>query len=188
VKTGSTFGKTAIVQNLAIKATLNPQVVVLKKTTVDNFFLGYMMGFQTIQRQISAAVVGGALPTLSQNLVAEFKIPVPPTRTEQHAIAKNLSDADALIESLEQLIAKQRHLKQGAMQELLTGKKRLPGFSGRWALKRLGELARHSSLKRDAGMNSPSLLILTVPPRGSVFYAASSISLRKKVKHVRLQG
>ena len=39
-----------------------------------------------------------------------------------------MSDADALIESLEQLIAKKRHLKQGAMQELLTGKKRLPGF------------------------------------------------------------
>jgi type I restriction enzyme, S subunit len=43
-----------------------------------------------------------------------------------------LSDADALIESLEQLLAKKRHIKQGAMQELLAGKKRLPGFSGEW--------------------------------------------------------
>ena len=57
-------------------------------------------------------------------------IPLPPTKAEQEAIAEALSDADALIESLEQLIAKKRHLKQGAMQELLTGKKRLPGFSG----------------------------------------------------------
>ena len=55
---------------------------------------------------------------------------LPPTKAEQEAIAEALSDADALIESLEQLIAKKRHLKQGAMQELLTGKKRLPG-SGR---------------------------------------------------------
>ena len=55
-----------------------------------------------------------------------------PAKAEQEAIAEALSDADALIESLEQLIAKKRHLKQGAMQELLTGKKRLPGFSGEW--------------------------------------------------------
>jgi type I restriction enzyme S subunit len=53
-----------------------------------------------------------------------------------------LSDADAWIESLEQLIAKKRQIKQGAMQELLTGKRRLPGFSGEWETKRLGELAR----------------------------------------------
>ena len=49
-----------------------------------------------------------------------------------------MSDADTLIESLEQLLAKKRHLKQGAMQGLLTGKKRLPGFSGEWELKPLG--------------------------------------------------
>ena len=54
--------------------------------------------------------------------------PFPPTKAEQEAIAEALSDADALIESLEQLLAKKRQLKQGAMQELLTGKKRLPGF------------------------------------------------------------
>jgi type I restriction enzyme S subunit len=65
-----------------------------------------------------------------------------PTKAEQEAIAEALSDADALIESLEQLLAKKRHLKQGAMQELLTGKKRLPGFSGAWEVKRLDELAR----------------------------------------------
>jgi type I restriction enzyme S subunit len=56
-----------------------------------------------------------------------YLLPVP-TPTEQQAIAEALSDADALIGSLEQLIGKKRHLKQGAMQELLTGKKRLPGF------------------------------------------------------------
>jgi type I restriction enzyme, S subunit len=59
-------------------------------------------------------------------------VALPPTKVEQEAIAEALSDADALIESLEQLLAKKRQLKQGAMQELLTGKKRLPGFSGEW--------------------------------------------------------
>jgi len=51
-----------------------------------------------------------------------------------------LSDADALIESLEQLLVKKRHLKQGAMQELLTGMRRLPGFSGAWETKNLDEV------------------------------------------------
>jgi type I restriction enzyme S subunit len=66
-------------------------------------------------------------------------IPLPPTLAEQEAIASALSDADAWIESLEQLIAKKRQIKQGAMQELLTGKRRLPGFSGEWETKRLGD-------------------------------------------------
>ena len=58
----------------------------------------------------------------------QFPIPLPPTKAEQEAIAEALSDADALIESIEQVIAKKRLIKQGAMQELLTGKRRLPGF------------------------------------------------------------
>jgi type I restriction enzyme S subunit len=58
----------------------------------------------------------------------QFIVPLPPTIAEQEAIAEALSDADALIESLEQLIAKKSQIKQGAMQELLTGKRRLPGF------------------------------------------------------------
>ena len=67
-------------------------------------------------------------------------IPLPPTLAEQEAIAGALSDADAWIESLEQLIAKKRQIKQGAMQELLTGKRRLPGFSGKWQEATLGEI------------------------------------------------
>ena len=76
------------------------------------------------------------------NTVAYFACPtiVPPI-AEQEAIAEALSDADALIESLEKLLTKKRQIKQGAMQELLTGKKRLPGFNGEWEVKRLGEIS-----------------------------------------------
>ncbi|QIA00919.1 restriction endonuclease subunit S [Pseudomonas fluorescens] len=73
-------------------------------------------------------------------------IPVPPL-VEQQAIAEALSDADTLIESLCQLLTKKRQIKQGLMQELLTGKRRLPGFIGEWKLKRLDELA---SIQRGA--------------------------------------
>jgi type I restriction enzyme S subunit len=84
------------------------------------------------------------VPQLTAPQISKYLLPVPPL-PEQQAIADALSDADALIESLEQLVAKKRHLKQGTMQELLTGKKRLPGFSGEWAEKRLGELAEMGS-------------------------------------------
>ena len=63
------------------------------------------------------------------------------TEAEQEAIAEVLCYADALVESLEQLLAKKRQIRKGAMQELLTGKKRLPGFSGEWeGATRLGEI------------------------------------------------
>lgn len=69
----------------------------------------------------------------------------PAQASEQAAIVEALSDADALIESLEQLIAKKRQIKQGAMQELLTGQRRLPGFSGEWVRRKLGEICSMKS-------------------------------------------
>ncbi|MBM5458177.1 restriction endonuclease subunit S [Pseudomonas sp. P66] len=67
-------------------------------------------------------------------------MPVPPV-PEQRAIATALSDVDALLSALEQLLAKKRDLKQAAMQQLLTGQTRLPGFHGEWEFKALGDLA-----------------------------------------------
>ncbi|MFM2036465.1 MAG: type restriction modification specificity domain protein [Pseudomonadota bacterium] len=78
---------------------------------------------------------------LGVNRFAELKLPWPQTETEQRAIAAALSDVDALIAGLEKLIAKKRDLKQAAMQQLLTGQTRLPGFSGEWGTKLLPELA-----------------------------------------------
>ena len=83
---------------------------------------------------------GGAQQSLNRNFIAPIPVAIPPTY-EQEAIAEALSDADALIESLDQLIAKKRHLKQGAMQELLTGKKRLPGFNGEWGVRCIADVA-----------------------------------------------
>jgi type I restriction enzyme S subunit len=73
----------------------------------------------------------GAQPALSMANLKKYKISLPCTKTEQTAIATALNDADTLITQLEKLIAKKRNIKQGAMQELLTGKKRLPGFGGK---------------------------------------------------------
>lgn len=79
-------------------------------------------------------------PGINGQQYASLPIPIPSSKEEQEAIATALSDADALIESLEALIAKKRAIKQGAMQDLLSGRKRLPGFSGEWQSKTLGSL------------------------------------------------
>ncbi len=75
-----------------------------------------------------AAGSTGSMPKISGEKLRQMPVPIPPL-LEQEAIAEALSDADFLIESLTQLIAKKRQIKQGAMQELLTGKRRLHGFA-----------------------------------------------------------
>lgn len=82
-----------------------------------------------------------SVDSVRRNMIAEMKIPLPPL-PEQHAIAAALSDADAYIAVLERLIVKKRSVKQGAMQEMLTGKRRLPGFEDEWVEKKVVELAR----------------------------------------------
>lgn len=79
-------------------------------------------------------------PKLMSGPFGTIPVVVPP-ENEQRAIAQALADADGLIASLEAVIAKKRDLKQAAMQNLLTGKTRLPGFSGEWEVKRLGDVA-----------------------------------------------
>jgi type I restriction enzyme S subunit len=69
-----------------------------------------------------------------------FVFPAPRDSCEQQAIAQALSDVDELIQSLERLLTKKRDLKQAAMQQLLTGQTRLPGFSGEWSECNLGDI------------------------------------------------
>lgn len=92
---------------------------------------------------------GGAQQSLNRNFIAPILIGVP-TPQEQSAIATALSDMDALLDGLDRLIAKKRTIKQATMQQLLTGQTRLPGFSGEWEEKRLGD---HLTFLRN-GVNS----------------------------------
>ena len=132
VKTGSTYGKSAYVDGLPWETTLNPQIVVFKNIKIDKKLFAYFIQTPEFQNQIEATIVGGAIPTLSQNQVYQFEIVFPIDKEEQKRIAEALSDVDDMISSLEKLIEKKKAIKQGAMQELLTGKKRLPGFKGQW--------------------------------------------------------
>jgi type I restriction enzyme, S subunit len=83
---------------------------------------------------------GSGVPTLNRNDAHSYPIALPTKRDEQRAIATALSDVDALLGGLDHLIAKKRDVKQAAMQQLLTGQTRLPGFEGEWEVKRLGDI------------------------------------------------
>ena len=118
-------------------------------------FIFQMLHSELAQRRLATAAVGTTRMELSISILKHVRIPLPPTLAEQEAIAEALSDADALIESLEQLLVKKRLLKKGAMQELLTGKKRLPGFCGEWEVKRLGEICHTTTGKKDVNEGNP---------------------------------
>ena len=108
----------------------------------DARFLAYCI--QIKMKTMAEKTQGTSIKGVTVENIAQMEIELPP-QEEQTAIAEVLSDADNLISSLQQLIEKKKAIKQGAMQELLTGKKRLPGFSGEWSykpLRILGDLSR----------------------------------------------
>ena len=102
-------------------------------------FVAYFLEQFRLERFDAATSV----PTLNRNNVVGIPIKLPPL-PEQRAIAEALSDVDVLLDGLDRLIAKKRDLKQAAMQKLLTGQTRLPGFHGEWEVKTFGELFHFS--------------------------------------------
>ncbi|MEK6750817.1 MAG: restriction endonuclease subunit S [Chloroflexota bacterium] len=107
-------------------------------------FLKFFVQSRTYWNWIKTNSMRSGQPGINGREFASLPVPIPPTLAEQEAIAEALSDADALIEALEQLLAKKRQVKQGAMQELLTGKRRLAGFNEKWEVKTFGDLFNFS--------------------------------------------
>ena len=107
---------------------------------IENKWLFYIIQTDNII-DVANQSTGTKMPRAEWNIVGDFKIPIPP-KPEQEKIAKVLSDTDELIKNLKELIAKKEDIKKATMQQLLTGKKRLKGFSGEWVEKKLGEVAR----------------------------------------------
>lgn len=99
----------------------------------DFEWLNYLLNTRRYRDAVRATATGtsNSMKNISKDRLLEIFIPKPKI-DEQKRIAEALSDIDALINNLEELVAKKKAIKQGAMQELLTGKKRLPGFDGRW--------------------------------------------------------
>lgn len=104
----------------------------------DFQWLNYLLNTEKYSTTIRATATGtsNSMKNIAKERLLEIGIPKP-TIPEQHRIAEALSDVDELIASLEKLIEKKKVVKHGIMQELLTGKRRLPGFSGEWYTKKL---------------------------------------------------
>ena len=120
------------------KFNVNNHAHVVKGTNNLTAWFYYYFSHKDLTQHLTRQGAGRYKLTKKTLLNIQCVLPSPP---EQKAITEALSDTDAFIESLEQLIAKKRQIKQGAMQELLTGKKRLPVFSEEWKIKKLGDLA-----------------------------------------------
>ncbi len=130
VRNGSTalIGKCALI-NDDFKATFGAFMSIFRGENAEYIFQVFRSNI--VQKQIR----NNSNATINQITKRDFEeiiIPVPESKIEQHAIAEALSDTDDYIAALEKLITKKKAIKQGAMQELLTGKRRLPGFNGEW--------------------------------------------------------
>ncbi|MEI2694122.1 MAG: restriction endonuclease subunit S [Saprospiraceae bacterium] len=122
VKTGSTFGKAALIKKLPVKSTINPQFVVLKPIKINSVFLFLIITNSSIQRQINETVVGGAIPTLSQESISKFEvlIPLDQEKKEQQKIADCLFSLEELIIAQTEKIEILKIHKKGLMQGLFS--------------------------------------------------------------------
>lgn len=148
---GATLGVTKI---LNINCCANDGIAALLE--IENYILPLYLYYylNSITKELREVVAtGNGQPNLNTTLIGAIRVPTPSTKEEQIAIINTLFDADLLIESLERLIQKKKNIKQGAMQELLTGKGRLAGFRGEWETKHFGSLIE---LHKGEQLNSTS--------------------------------
>ncbi|MCX5711734.1 MAG: restriction endonuclease subunit S [Candidatus Omnitrophica bacterium] len=104
-------------------------------------FYSYYFNYSEGRKRLKEIETGSTMKHINVGDMVQMLIPHPP-KTEQTAVVTVLSDTDRLIAVTEKLIAKKRNIKQGAMQELFTGKKHLPGFSEKWEMRLMGKLGK----------------------------------------------
>lgn len=117
---------------------LHTIVAKAKTNELCNNFREFCFQTSAVKAQFKFYAVGTKVVGVSKTSIKNIDVFFPLDKTEQRSIATALSDADAFIYALERLLAKKRNVKQGIMQELLTSKRRLPGFAGEWVEKPLG--------------------------------------------------
>lgn len=132
------IGKSALIDERAIGMTFGAFMGVFRSDYGQLLHHVFQSGI--FKKQINEHL-GATINQITNKSLNSFRVPLPPTSEERTQIANVLCDVDALLASLDQVIAKKRDLKQAAMQQLLTGNTRLPGFIEDWEVKRLDELA-----------------------------------------------
>lgn len=123
VKTGSTYGKSVLVKDLPMEATINPQLIVLKNVKINLNFCAYMFQTSIIKHQVEISVVGGTIPTISQSKIENYYLILPPL-PEQQAIADYLDDKCAQIDNITATINEQievlKQYKKSVITEAVT--------------------------------------------------------------------
>jgi type I restriction enzyme S subunit len=142
--TGNSVGNVALVEQTFDEAYISQHVglVRLKEPSRGAYVCRYLSPNSPGNPQIAGSQSGQSKPGLNLQNLKDFQIALPPTLSELQAIATALSDVDGLLGGLDRLIAKKRDLKQAAMQQLLTGQTRLPGFHGEWEVKAVHDLSQ----------------------------------------------
>jgi type I restriction enzyme S subunit len=154
ISRNATVGAVAQVAEWHPKFAMGQDVCLLRRRD-DGYSPDYLQAVlqsSIVEKQLSDMMVGSTFKRINVQQIKNFVVPMPCSE-EQKVIATALSDVDALIAGLEKLIAKQRDLKQAVMQQLLTGQTRLPGFSGEWKVKRLGEICEISMGRTPSRLN-----------------------------------
>lgn len=134
--TGASIGRSAVANEALVGGNVNQHVCIIRPRSADSRLINHFLLSPVGQRQIESFQAGGNRQGLNFSQVGSIKIPLPPTEVEQRAIANAITNADILIASLEQLLTKKHQIKQGAVKELFSGRRRLPGFTEKW-----GEIA-----------------------------------------------
>jgi len=135
-------GRACILPDIAETKVITSVDVTVFRPSHEKFNRGYLAQYFSTPQWFEAVLeqVGGTThKRISRSALGKIPVPIPSELAEQRAIAEALGDVDALLSGLEKLITKKRDLKQAAVQQLLTGKTRLPGFRGAWEVKKIGE-------------------------------------------------
>jgi type I restriction enzyme S subunit len=150
-----TIGQSMVVPDDIAPGIMDSHLIRLRfnKTFVNLSFIKQYFSSSIIQKQLAALTVGGIMDGLSSKIIKQLVFIIPPL-PEQQAVAEVLSDMDALIQAQEALIAKKKLIKQGVMQELLTGKRRLPGFVDNWKQYKISDFA---SVVKGRGLSKSKL-------------------------------
>ncbi len=132
-----------VTEAVELPAYINQHIALVRfdESEVNSRYIAYFLAGAAAQRRFKSMTDAGAKAGMNLAGVRDVLAALPPSTDEQAAIADALTDTDALIDSLEQLLTKKRQIKQGAMQELLTGKRRLLGIAGNWATRMVAEIS-----------------------------------------------
>ncbi|MDP3719216.1 MAG: restriction endonuclease subunit S [Acidobacteriota bacterium] len=135
------MGRCAVIQQHHAGWLCGTGSMIVRPLNADPDFLQRVLSSPRAISAIEDSSVGTTMVNLNQGTLAGLMVQLPPL-SEQRLISAALCDVDDFLDGLDRLIAKKRDLKQAAMQQLLTGQTRLPGFSGDWEVRRLGEAAQ----------------------------------------------